>query len=55
MPPESSKIVVDIDAFQVGDFAVSSRELRPILDALRDLKNAVFFGSITEEAARGFE
>jgi uncharacterized protein (TIGR04255 family) len=55
MPPENRSVVIDIDAFQMGDLSVSSAGLRPILDDLRQLKNAVFFGSITEEAAKGFE
>jgi uncharacterized protein (TIGR04255 family) len=55
MPPDTTSVVVDIDAFQVGDFGVTAEALRPILEGLRELKNAVFFGSITEEAAKGFE
>jgi uncharacterized protein (TIGR04255 family) len=55
MPPENRGLVIDIDAFQMGDFGVASTGLRPILDGLRQLKNAVFFGSITEEAVKRFE
>jgi uncharacterized protein (TIGR04255 family) len=55
MPPDRVNVVIDIDAFQMGDFGVSPAALRPTLDELRELKNAVFFGSITEEAAKGFE
>ena len=45
-------VVIDIDAFQIGEFDVSPEVLRPVLHALRELKNAAFFGSITEEAAQ---
>lgn len=55
MPSDCVNVVIDIDAFQMGDFGVSPAALRPTLDGLRELKNAVFFGSITEEAAKGFE
>jgi uncharacterized protein (TIGR04255 family) len=55
MPPEGRAVIIDIDAFKMGEFGVSSSAIRPILDGLRQLKNAVFFGSITEEAAKGFE
>jgi uncharacterized protein (TIGR04255 family) len=55
MPPDRVNVVIDIDAFQMGDFGVSPAALRPTLDELRELKNAVFFGSITEQAAEGFE
>jgi uncharacterized protein (TIGR04255 family) len=55
MPPDRVNVVIDIDAFQMGDLGVSPAALRSTLDELRELKNAVFFGSITEEAAKGFE
>jgi len=55
MPPDSVNVVIDIDTFQMGDFGVSPGGLRPTLDGLRELKNAVFFGSITEEGAKEFE
>jgi uncharacterized protein (TIGR04255 family) len=54
MPPDSVNLVIDIDAFRLGDFHTSPEALRPILDALRELKNSVFFGTITEKAVERY-
>lgn len=54
MPAESINVVLDIDAFCLRDLGVTPDELRLILRELRKLKNAVFFGSITEKAVEIF-
>jgi uncharacterized protein (TIGR04255 family) len=41
-------VLIDIDAFCTADLAVDAGALRPVLDSLRELKNRVFFGSITQ-------
>lgn len=41
-------VILDIDAYRVGTFETAPDVLRPILESLRALKNAVFFGTITE-------
>lgn len=51
MPPDSLSLIIDIDAFWVGDFAVEPDDLKERLMTLRQLKNDVFFGSITEKTA----
>lgn len=54
--PESVSVLLDIDAFRMAevrsdDFAA----IDGIFDRLHDFKNNIFFGSITEKAARLFE
>lgn len=48
----STALVLDIDVFVNQSFDPESDECWDILDRLRDLKNSVFFGSITEETKR---
>jgi len=45
---EGLGVLIDIDAFRSADLSVEAAELRPVLTALRKLKNDVFFGSITD-------
>jgi len=48
-------IILDIDVYKIGELKVSSNEIWDTLNKLRDLKNVIFFGSITEKTARLFE
>lgn len=41
-------VILDIDAFRTATFETGVDALRPVLDRLRALKNAIFFGSITD-------
>lgn len=50
MPPESLTLVIDIDAYCLGEFPVDPDELTARLADLRIVKNEVFFGSVTDEA-----
>ena len=54
-PGQPVAITVDIDVFQTGNFSVSSAPLREILDSLRELKNEMFFSSLTEETVSTYE
>jgi uncharacterized protein (TIGR04255 family) len=45
---EGLGVLIDIDAFRSADLSVEEAELRPVLAALRTLKNDVFFGSIRD-------
>lgn len=54
LPAESINLVLDIDASCMRELGISPEELRPILNELRKLKNAVFFGSITEKTVGMF-
>jgi uncharacterized protein (TIGR04255 family) len=46
--------VIDVDAFCAGEFSIDARELRPLLDSLRDIKNRTFFAPLTDEAVELF-
>ena len=46
--------VIDVDAFCEGEFSIDARELRPLLDGLRDIKNRTFFALLTDEAIELF-
>ncbi|MBI4267522.1 MAG: TIGR04255 family protein [Chloroflexi bacterium] len=53
--PNTVNIILDVDAYKLGHFVPESKELWTILGQLRNLKNTIFFGSITEKTARLFE
>ena len=53
--PDSFTVIIDIDAYRTGKFDAQAEEIWMIMDQLRHLKNAIFFGSITENTARLFE
>jgi uncharacterized protein (TIGR04255 family) len=46
----STPIIFDIDAFREVDLAPDSAEIWEILNALRNLKNRIFFNSLTTQA-----
>ena len=50
--PPTAPILLDIDAFLVGDFPAHQLELLPHLESLRELKNRVFFSLLTEETVK---
>lgn len=50
--PGPITLLLDIDAYRLADLGTGPEQLRPTLDALRNLKNDVFFGSISEETVR---
>jgi uncharacterized protein (TIGR04255 family) len=54
-PDKHITVVLDIDSFKTGDFNVSNGEMWDIFTNLHNLKNQVFFNSITDETARLFE
>jgi uncharacterized protein (TIGR04255 family) len=54
-PDKHITVVLDIDSFKTGDFNVSNGEMWDIFANLHNLKNQVFFNSITDETARLFE
>lgn len=53
--PDYIVIIVDIDAYKIGEFEPKTDEIWAILNQLRDLKNTIFFGSIKERTARLFQ
>ena len=49
-------IILDIDVFSdAAELAADDARLEPMLERLRDLKNRLFFESLTEDAVRVFE
>lgn len=52
--PNSVVIILDIDTFKQKEFNPQDNEILTIFDALHEMKNTIFFGSITEETVRLF-
>ncbi len=48
-------IILDIDVFKVSAGGIKEENIWPTFDRLRELKNRIFFGLITEKTARLFE
>jgi uncharacterized protein (TIGR04255 family) len=54
--PNMGIIILDIDAFHApASGAVQSAEVEPVLGALHQMKNRLFFGSLTESFVRRYE
>jgi uncharacterized protein (TIGR04255 family) len=53
--PITTSVLLDIDAFRDINTVPTDPELPEIFQRLRELKNEVFFGSITEERAEMYE
>jgi len=54
-PDKYITVVLDIDSFKTGDFNVSNGEIWETFANLHNIKNQMFFSSITDETARLFE
>lgn len=48
-------VILDIDAFKQGEFAIDDPAIEETFKRLRDFKNLIFFNSLTEETLRQFE
>ncbi|MFQ5683325.1 MAG: TIGR04255 family protein [Candidatus Binatia bacterium] len=48
-------VILDIDAYKQKQFEIGDSLLPTTFNSLHDLKNSIFFSTITEEAARLFE
>lgn len=53
--PQNIMIILDIDVYKQEDFEIGEERVWPIFNELRNMKNRIFFGSITEETIRIFE
>lgn len=53
--PNYVTIILDVDAYKFGEFDSNNDDIWPIFEELHDIKNQIFFNSITEETARLFE
>jgi len=54
-PDKHITVVLDIDSFKTGDFSVSNDKMWDIFANLHNIKNQIFFNSITDETTRLFE
>ena len=54
-PDKHITVVLDIDSYKLGDFTADNGEIWDILANLRNLKNRIFFNSITDQTVRLFE
>lgn len=55
LDPKSVGVILDIDAYKVGEFDPRGAEIAQVLAELHDFKNTIFFGSVTEAALRFYE
>lgn len=55
VPPSTFPVILDIEAVRQTEFAVSDSSIWDCLEILRDLKNAAFFGSLTEDQVQLYE
>ncbi len=53
--PNYATIILDIDVFKRKEFLIRDEDMWLIFEKIRNLKNRLFFGSITEKTARLFE
>lgn len=53
--PGHVAIILDIDVYKQMEAGFPENQIWPTFENLRNLKNRIFFGSITEETARLFE
>jgi uncharacterized protein (TIGR04255 family) len=49
-----TEVTLDIDVYRITDFSGDPSDIRPVLERLRQLKNTVFFGLLTDEALELF-
>lgn len=55
VPPNGLTAILDIDTYKEISLAPADPRLAAVFDDLHDLKNEIFFESITEEAVRKYE
>lgn len=53
--PDRRVVLLDVDAFAVGEYPSARGDLEVVLSALHRFKNEIFFGSLTETAVGMFE
>jgi uncharacterized protein (TIGR04255 family) len=53
--PDHVVVLLDVDAYRDVEIEPHDDRVQSILGRLRDLKNRVFFGSITERTAEMYE
>jgi uncharacterized protein (TIGR04255 family) len=53
--PQKFTLILDNDVYKTHDYEAGDPEIWEVFSQLRELKNTIFFASITESAARLFE
>jgi uncharacterized protein (TIGR04255 family) len=53
--PNFVTIILDIDVYRARQYDIDNEKIQSEFEELRQLKNKIFFGSITEKTARLFE
>jgi len=54
-PDKHITVVLDIDSFKTGDFKAKNGEMWDVFEKLHNIKNNIFFSSITNKTDRLFE
>jgi uncharacterized protein (TIGR04255 family) len=55
LDPNSVTVILDIDAYKVGEFDPHGADASQVLEVLHVFKNRIFFGSLTDLALREYE
>lgn len=55
LDPQSAAIILDIEAHRASDAGVLQDEFEDVLDKLHDMKNRLFFGSLTDDLIKRYE
>lgn len=53
--PKFRVIILDIDVYKIHDYNIDDKEIWETFEKLRDMKNHIFFNSLTDETVRLFE
>lgn len=53
--PNEGAVILDIDVYKKVNLSPDMAEIWQIFEALRDMKNRIFFGYITEETVKDFK
>lgn len=53
--PHYAMVIIDIDVYKQDEFKIDDEQIWSIFKKLRNMKNTIFFNSITEDAAELFE
>jgi uncharacterized protein (TIGR04255 family) len=55
LDPQSAAVILDIDVYRQSDVGALLDKVEPSLAVLHDMKNRIFFGSLTEHQVKRYE
>lgn len=55
LDPQSSAVILDIEAYRHSDAGALDKDVEPTLAGLHDMKNRIFFGSLTKDQIKRYE